>query len=235
MQNSSRYRSLSTFYDLFELIFLLGNKGNPRRGLLDAFGDTPQLILDVCVGTAASSLLLAGHNPQNQILGIDISSEMLAVARRRIAEKTLTNLEVKNMSATALQLEDDTFDGVMISFALHEFERETREKVLREATRVLKPGGAFCVLDFARQAGRLNWAFLEVWGIFEPPCFAGFLGIDWRVDLDAYGLRFESEKKFSFSKLYTLRKALGTGRLSIPPAPGSSRRRIQPMLGGRCP
>jgi demethylmenaquinone methyltransferase/2-methoxy-6-polyprenyl-1,4-benzoquinol methylase len=83
MQNNSRYRSLSTFYDLFDLIFLLGNRGNPRRGLLDAFGDTPQRILDVCVGTAASSLLLASHNPQNQILGIDISDSQAEAGQHR--------------------------------------------------------------------------------------------------------------------------------------------------------
>jgi ubiquinone/menaquinone biosynthesis C-methylase UbiE len=207
MQSNSPYRFLASFYDLFDLIFLLGSQGNPRRGLLDAFGDSPRRILDVCVGTAASSLLVAGHNPQNRILGIDISDQMLAVARRKIAQNKLSNIEVKNMSATALQLEDDTFDGVMISFALHEFERETREKVLREATRVLKPGGAFCVLDFARQDSRLNRAFLAAWATFEPPCFADFLSLDWRVHSNAYGLRLESENEFSFSKVYVLRKA----------------------------
>jgi ubiquinone/menaquinone biosynthesis C-methylase UbiE len=207
MQNNSRYRSLSTFYDLFDLIFLLGNRGNPRRGLLDAFGDTPQRILDVCVGTAASSLLVASNNPQNQILGIDISDQMLAVARRKIAKQKLANIELMTMSATALRLEDDSFDGVMISFALHEFDRETREKVLREAARVLKPGGRFCVVDFARQAGIRNRVFMKAWAIIEPPCFADFLSLDWRVLSSAYGLRLESEREFTFSNVYVLRKA----------------------------
>jgi ubiquinone/menaquinone biosynthesis C-methylase UbiE len=207
MQSNSPYRFLASFYDLFDLILLLGNKGNPRRGLLDAFGDTPQRILDVCVGTAASSLLVAGHKPQSQILGIDISGQMLAVARRKIAQRNLNNVEVQNMSATELQLQDNSFDGVMISFALHEFEPETREKVLREATRVLKPGGLFCVLDFARQAGWLNRAFLAVWAVFEPPCFAGFLSLDWRVLSSAYGLCLETKMEFSLASVYVLRKA----------------------------
>jgi ubiquinone/menaquinone biosynthesis C-methylase UbiE len=207
MQSNSPYRFLASLYDLFDLIFLLGNRGNPRRGLLDSFGDTPQRILDVCVGTAASSLLVASHNPQNQVLGIDISDQMLAVARRKIAKQKLANIELMNMSATALRLEDDSFDGVMISFALHEFDRETREKVLREAARVLRPGGRFCVVDFARQDGIRNRVFMKAWAIIEPPCFAEFLSMDWRADSTGFGLRLESEKEFSFSKVYVLRKA----------------------------
>jgi ubiquinone/menaquinone biosynthesis C-methylase UbiE len=201
------YKLLAKFYDLFDLIFLLGSKGNPRLGLLDAISNGSQRILEVCVGTAASSILVASHHAENHILGIDISDEMLAIARRKIAQKKLTNLQVLNMSATAMQFTDNHFDVVMASFALHEFAKALREKVFLEVSRVLKPGGLFCVVDFARQSSRLNQVFLKGWAIIEPPCFADFLDMDWRVHLKAYGLCFESEKEFSFSKLYILRKA----------------------------
>jgi ubiquinone/menaquinone biosynthesis C-methylase UbiE len=207
MENNASYKFLSKIYDLFDLIFLLGGKGNPRLGLLDVISNTSLRILDVCVGTAASSLLVASHNAKNHILGIDISDEMLAVARRKIDQRKLANVEVQNMSATAMQFADDSFDVVMVSFALHEFEKELREKVFQEVSRVLKPGGIFCVLDFARQDDRLNRVFMKGWAVIEPPCFADFLGLDWRLHLNARGLCFESEREFSFSKLYLLRKA----------------------------
>jgi ubiquinone/menaquinone biosynthesis C-methylase UbiE len=207
MESNVSYKFLSKFYDLFDLIFLLGGKGNPRLGLLDVISNTSQHILDVCVGTAASSLLVASHNAKNHILGIDISNEMLAVAHRKIAQKKLANVEVQNMSATAMQFADDSFDVVMVSFALHEFEKGLREKVFQEVSRVLKPGGIFCVLDFARQDNRLNRVFMKGWTLIEPPCFADFLDLDWRVHLKAYGLCLESEHEFSFSKLSLLRKA----------------------------
>jgi ubiquinone/menaquinone biosynthesis C-methylase UbiE len=206
MNSNMTYKFLSRFYDLFDLIFLLGGKGNPRLGLLDAISNTPQRILDVCVGTATSSILVASHNAKNHILGIDVSDEMLAVARRKIAQKELANLEVQNMSATAMQFPDNSFDVVMVSFALHEFETELREKVFLEVSRVLKPGGMFCVVDFARQSRRLNRVFMKAWAIIEPPCFAYFLSMDWRVYLKPYGFCFEGERAFSFSKLYILRK-----------------------------
>jgi ubiquinone/menaquinone biosynthesis C-methylase UbiE len=206
MENNMSYKFLSKFYDLFDLIFLLGGKGNPRLGLLDVISNTSLRILDVCVGTAASSLLVAGHNAKNHILGIDISDEMLSIARRKIAQRKLANVEVQNMSATAMQFADNSFDVVMVSFALHEFEKELREKVFQEISRVLKPGGIFCVLDFARQNNRINRVFMKGWAIIEPPCFTDFLGLDWRSHSKAHGLCFESEHEFSFSKLYLLRK-----------------------------
>jgi ubiquinone/menaquinone biosynthesis C-methylase UbiE len=175
-------------------------------GLLEALGNTQQQVLEVCVGTAASSILVATHHPQNQILGIDISDEMLSAAQRKIAQRRLTNLVVRHMSAEAMQLADGSFEAVMISFALHEFEQGLREKVFKEISGVLKPGGKLCVIDFARQDDRLNRIFIKAWALFEPAGFSAFLGLDWQTHLKPYGLRFESEREYSFSKLYVLRK-----------------------------
>lgn len=204
--SNTMYKSLSKFYDLFDLIFLLGGKGNPRPGLLKVIDNTRQDILDMCVGTATSSILVAAQHDQTRITGIDISDDMLAVARRKITQKKLTNLEVRNMSAAELQFPDNHFDVVMVSFALHEFEQELRQQVFHEAARVLKPGGRFYVVDFARQENASNRRFMKLWTSIEPPCFAGFLSIDWHTHLASYGLCFEGEKEFSFSKLYVLRK-----------------------------
>lgn len=205
--SNTAYRFLSKSYDLFDLIFLLGRKGNPRSGLLEVIDNTPKDILDVCVGTAASSILVATHHNQNRIFGIDISDDMLSVARRKISQKKLTNLEVTKMSADALQFADNSFDWVMVSFALHEFEQELRERVFQEISRVLKPGGRFCVIDFSQQENATNRIFMKIWAIIEPPCFADFLAMDWRKQLASYGLCLESEKAYSFSKLYVLCKA----------------------------
>jgi demethylmenaquinone methyltransferase/2-methoxy-6-polyprenyl-1,4-benzoquinol methylase len=200
------YKVLSKFYDLFDWIFLLGGEGNPRSGLLEVIGNTPAEVLDVCVGTAASAILLASQHDQNRIVGIDISEDMLAVARRKIAQRKLTNLDAMNMSAEAMQFEDNRFDLVMVSFALHEFDRDFRERVFQEVARVLKPGGRFCVIDFARQENIRNRIFMRLWSRIEPSCFADFLALDWHRQLAPYGLCIEGEKAYSFSKLYVLRK-----------------------------
>lgn len=55
MDNPIQYKALWKFYDLFDLFFLLGGKGNPRSGLSEIVQDTPARFLDICVGTAVSS------------------------------------------------------------------------------------------------------------------------------------------------------------------------------------
>jgi len=207
MANNLSYTSFTRFYDLFELIFLLGRKGNPRLGLLDVIGDAPLRVLDVGVGTAASAILIAGRNAQNQVVGIDTSDAMLAAARRRITRRGLSNLEVVNRSARDMRFADESFDVVTASFSLHEFEPRLREKTFQEISRVLRPGGAFCVIDFAPQDNRATRIFLKLWALVEPPCFADFLAMDWHRHLTAYGLRLEDEREYSFSKLYLLHKA----------------------------
>ncbi len=178
--SSTVYGGLSVFYDLFDLLFLLGGRGNPRSGLPGLLDGSPLRILEVCTGTAASAVKLAARCRQCQVTGIDLSPSMLAVARRKAARRKLTNLELMTMSADALQFEKDSFDMVMISFALHEFEADLREKIFREIARVLKPGGKFCAIDFARQANFSNRLFIKLWTLIEPACFTDFLNLDWK-------------------------------------------------------
>jgi demethylmenaquinone methyltransferase/2-methoxy-6-polyprenyl-1,4-benzoquinol methylase len=200
------YRVLSRFYDLFDLIFLLGGRGNPRSGLVSAVGDENARILDVCVGTAASSIPVAAQLKGARIVGIDRSDDMLAVARRKIEGLGLPVIELVNANAEAIPFGDGAFDVAMVSFALHEFEPESLDRAFGEIARVLKPGGRLCVIDFARQDGLANRCFLAVWTLIEPPCFRGFLDLDWRNGIESCGLRFESATEYSFSNLYVLRK-----------------------------
>ena len=49
-----------------------------------------------------------------------------------------------------LRIPDALYDRVLLFFLLHEMPREVREATLREALRVVKPGGKLVVVDFAR-------------------------------------------------------------------------------------
>ncbi len=207
MDTNAQYKLSSRFYDLFDLIFLLGGKGNPRSGLLAAIDNEPLLVLDVCVGTASSAMLVVGHNDKNQVIGFDVSPDMLAVARGKIAARSLPNLEVRRMSADAMSFEDGSFDVAMVSFALHEMEDDLRSRVFKEIARVLKIGGLLCVLDFARQAGLRNKWFMPVWTVLEPACFRSFLALDWKTGWARYNLQLHTVEEYSFSNLYVMCKA----------------------------
>ncbi len=59
------YEKLSKSYDAMELIFFFGGRGNPRKGFLKIIPNESLEILDLCTGTALSSILLASQNDKN--------------------------------------------------------------------------------------------------------------------------------------------------------------------------
>jgi ubiquinone/menaquinone biosynthesis C-methylase UbiE len=83
------------------------------------------------------------------LTGFDISSDMIALARRNADDCQLSG-RAKYVcgSAAALPFGDSSFDAVFTAGSLHEWSDPT--KTLREAWRVLKPGGQLLVMDFRR-------------------------------------------------------------------------------------
>lgn len=73
--------------------------------------------------------------------GIDMSSGMLELARKRAPEA-----KISHMNITQLQFPDETFDGVWCRGALHHLNREQVPAVLQGLKRVLKPNGALFVM-----------------------------------------------------------------------------------------
>lgn len=207
MNDSTKfYNLIGALYDLFDLIFLLGRQGNPRRKLVAAISLQTVRLLDICVGTATTSIGVAHHNPRTQIVGIDLSESMLALARRKIQNAHLTNLVVQQMNASQMAFADGSFDGAMTSFALHEMQVPVREAILREVERVLRPRGWFYLLDFGMQPDKWAQWFLMGWGKLEPPVFHDYLQTDWRTELLKYGLSVQDIQECSFSNLVIAQK-----------------------------
>ena len=200
------YNLIGPKYDIFDLIFLLGHKCHPRQRLAVTLSPHAIRLLDICVGTAATSIAVAKQNPQTQIIGIDLSEGMLAVAQKKIRNANLNNLTVQIMGARRTTFEDSYFDGVMTSYALHEMESGLREEIFKEVRRVLRTGGMFYLLDFAMQTDRWTQWFLAVWGRGEPSVFREYLKIDWQKTLLKYDLRVQDIQECSFSNLVIAQK-----------------------------
>jgi len=98
-----------------------------------------------CLESLAKSVGATGH-----VAGIDISTGMRDVAARRLAESGLTDrVELRIEAAPPLSYADGAFDGVFMSFTLELFENDDMAEILREARRVLKPGGRIGVVSMA--------------------------------------------------------------------------------------
>ena len=109
-------------------------------------GDAPigQLI-DIGTGTGRMLELFAGQS--ENALGIDRSSEMLRLARVKLAERGLTHAELRQADLYALPLGDGAADAAILHHVLH-FAQQPGAAIL-EAARVLGPGGRLLIVDFA--------------------------------------------------------------------------------------
>ena len=80
----AEFKFFAFWYGLFDLVFLIDPRRNPLRALAEMIPNDELEILDVCVGTANSSIAVARQNEKNHITGIDLSPDMIAVAQRKI-------------------------------------------------------------------------------------------------------------------------------------------------------
>jgi demethylmenaquinone methyltransferase/2-methoxy-6-polyprenyl-1,4-benzoquinol methylase len=108
-------------------------------------------ILDVGAGTGKQAFAFAkkGH----EVVGIDLSEDMLSVARRK---NTYENVKFQIADAAQLPFEDNRFDVSCASFALHDMLSTIREKALKEMARVTKPNGTVVVIDYALPENKIG-------------------------------------------------------------------------------
>lgn len=101
--------------------------------------------LDIGTGTGRV-LELFGPRVERGI-GVDMSREMLALARANLQKADLRNCQVRQGDMYQLPFSDESFDGVVIHQVLH-FAEDPAEAIA-EAGRALRPGGRLVVVDFA--------------------------------------------------------------------------------------
>ena len=117
-----------------------------ERALLAVFDDGPiGHFLDI--GTGTGRILELFKNRAEHGVGIDTSREMLAVARARLEEAGCPRFQVRHGDMYHLPLPSRSVDAISIHQVLHYADEPAA--AIREAARVLAPGGRLAIVDFA--------------------------------------------------------------------------------------
>lgn len=183
--------------------------------LVDRIADKGGCILDVACGPGATtSQLLRNYSPE-QITAINIGEAQLAVARKRAPSCSFVL-----MDATKLGFADSQFNAVMCVEAAFHF--NTRDAFLREAFRVLKPGGSLVLSDI------LFRGFLKPFGEYCQIPRANFV-----PDVASYRARVERAGFEEVTVQDTTQACVGGFRRHLTHWPASEYRRDR-MNFGKC-
>lgn len=134
-------------YDLLNRLLSVGIDRRWRREAVRSLGCRGVCrVLDLATGTADLALAIALALPQASVVGIDPSEGMLAVGRRKVARRSLTDrVRLEAGDAQSLDAPDGSFDASVIAFGIRNV--PDRARALQEMARVTTHGGRVVVLE----------------------------------------------------------------------------------------
>jgi demethylmenaquinone methyltransferase / 2-methoxy-6-polyprenyl-1,4-benzoquinol methylase len=143
------------------------------RKLSAVLQDQNALVLDLCCGTGDLAFALRREAPQGaEITGSDFVPEMLVRARAKAAAAGAT-VEFIEADALNLPFADASFDLVSCAFGFRNL--ANYERGLREILRILKPGGAVGILEFAEPPGKVFGAMYRFYFRYVLPILGGMI------------------------------------------------------------
>ena len=125
-----------------------------RKHTVEMINNRKGRVLEVGVGTGLS---LPDYGRHLEIVGVDLSPEMLEKAHERVATESLTNVTgLYEMDASEMDFPDGSFDTVVAMYVMTVVPEP--EKVMRELSRLTKPGGEVVLVNhFSQEQGVRGW------------------------------------------------------------------------------
>ena len=207
------FDSISFEYDLLNAIMTFNSHKRWKKNILNiAKKLKPKNALDIATGTADIAINL-GSISNCEVIGVDISEQMLNVGREKITKMKLTkSVRLESGDAENLNFKDNYFDLVTIGFGVRNF--QDLEKGLSESLRVLKVKGTLIVLETSVPENRIMKLFYSIFTRTYIPIMAMIFS----KDKSAYNYLLNSAELFpSGTKFSNILKSIGFADVLIKP------------------
>lgn len=168
-QVAEMFDSIAFRYDFLNRFLTAGVDVRWRKKTIALLKDiNPQNILDVATGTGDVAILTYKMLKPKKITGIDISTGMLELGKKKVAKEGLQNIiDLQLGDSETITFPNDSFDAVTVAFGVRNFEH--LEKGLAEIRRVLKPGGKLAVLEFSQPKNKIFRAMCDLYNNVITP------------------------------------------------------------------
>ncbi len=142
------FDEIASTYDLLNRILSGGIDIYWRQRLIRKLPlNNELLVLDLATGTADMALGLAKQNNVKKVIGLDLSTSMLEIGRKKIAKKGLSHkCELKLGDGCHPEFPENSFDVVTLTYGLRNFSKP--QTALNNIYKVLKPGGCLLIEEF---------------------------------------------------------------------------------------
>lgn len=142
---------IDLFLPLYDPLWrLMGGQSVRAAFIREAGLATGQRILDIGCGTGSLSVQIAQSVPGVHVHALDPDPKALALCQHKAAQAGVA-VRWREGFGDALPYQEATFERVVSSFMFHHLDLEVKQGMLREARRVLIPGGALHLVDFGGQ------------------------------------------------------------------------------------
>ena len=144
-QVKQMFNKIASKYDFLNRFLTFGIDNIWRTIAVKKIKNNPKNVLDIATGTADLAIITAKYT-NAEIIGLDISDQMLEVGKEKITNKNLdSRIKLINGDAENLSFNNETFDAITVGFGVRNF--ENLEKGLNEIYRVIKEGGYVAILE----------------------------------------------------------------------------------------